>query len=101
MKNIIMNAKQPALYIVANRRNWTIYVGVTSNLAQRIYQHKNNLVDGFTKRHNCKILVYYEYYETMIDAITRENQIKAKRREPKIDLITTMNFDWKDLSAQE
>ena len=93
-----MNIKQPAVYIVANQRNGTMYVGVTSHLAQRIYQHKNNLIDGFTKRYGCKSLVYYEYYQTMADAITREKQLKAKSREYKVDLISMVNIDWEDLS---
>ena len=72
--------KNPSVYILADSRNGTLYVGVTSNLIQRVFQHKNNLIKGFTSRYNCKQLVYYGQFESMIDAIQREKQIKHYSR---------------------
>ena len=89
--------KQPAVYIMANKRNGTLYTGVTSNLVQRAYQHRNGLVDGHTKRYGCKLLVWFEMAETMEAAIGREKQIKAGSRGKKLALIEAMNPDWKDL----
>jgi len=74
-----------------------LYVGVTSNLIQRIWQHKNNQVEGFTKKYNVHILVYYEQYEMMESAITREKQIKKWKRDWKIKLIVKDNPQWEDL----
>lgn len=88
---------QPAVYIVASGRNGTIYVGVTSNLIQRIWQHREDVVDGFTKRHGCKALVWSELHATMEHAITREKQIKGGSRKRKLALIETDNPQWKDL----
>lgn len=90
-------SRQPAIYILASQRNGTLYTGVTSNIIQRIYQHKNDLADGFTKRHSCKTLVYYALHETMDDAIAREKQIKGGSRQKKLALIETLNPDWRDL----
>lgn len=87
----------PATYIVANRRNGTLYTGVTSNLVQRVYQHKMGLADGFSKKYGCKMLVYYEANETMVNAITREKVIKAGSRRKEIELIEKMNPLWRDL----
>ena len=89
--------KQPAIYILASKRNGTLYTGVTSNLIQRIYQHKNEMADSFTAQYNCKTLVYYESYETMEQAILREKQIKGGSRKKKLDLIESINPEWKDL----
>jgi putative endonuclease len=89
--------KQPATYIMANKRNGTVYTGVTSNLVQRVYQHRNGLVDGYSKRYDCKLLVWFEMAETMEAAIGREKQIKAGSRAKKLALIEGMNRDWKDL----
>ena len=89
--------KQPATYIMANKRNGTVYTGVTSNLVQRAYHHRNGLVDGFSKRHGCKLLVWFEMAETMEAAIGREKKIKAGSRAKKLALIEGMNPDWKDL----
>ena len=89
--------KQPCVYIITNKRNGTIYTGVTSNLVQRIYQHKENMVKGFTKRYGCKILVWYELHETMETAIIREKQIKAGNRNNKLKLIEKNNSGWRDL----
>ena len=92
-----MKQRQPAIYIVANKRNGTIYTGVTSDLIQRVYQHKQALVHGFTKQYGCNKLVYYEQCENMISAIEREKQIKAGSRKKKIALIERVNPRWLDL----
>ena len=89
--------KQPAVYIMASRRNGTLYVGVTSDLSRRAYQHREGLVAGFTRRYGCRLLVWYEYYERMDDAIAREKQIKAGSRADKIALIVAINPEWRDL----
>jgi predicted GIY-YIG superfamily endonuclease len=82
---------------MANRRNGTLYTGVTSNLSQRAYQHRESLLGGFTARYGCKLLVWYEYYDTMMDAIGREKQIKAGSRRKKLELIEAFSSDWRDL----
>jgi putative endonuclease len=89
--------KIPAVYIVSNRKNGALYVGVTSDLIRRIYEHKNHLVDGFTKKYDCINLMYYEIHDNMESAITREKQIKAGSRLQKIRLIEKDNVDWLDL----
>ncbi|MDD5585789.1 MAG: GIY-YIG nuclease family protein [Alphaproteobacteria bacterium] len=89
--------KQPAVYIMASQRNGTLYVGVTSNLMQRAYQHKTGILSRFTTKYKCKSLVYYELCGDMPSAIAREKQIKAGPRKKKLALIETMNPDWKDL----
>jgi putative endonuclease len=89
--------KQPCVYIVASRRRGTLYTGVTSNLPRRACEQREGLVKGFTAKYGCKILVWYELHETMIDAITREKQIKAGNRAKKLALIEAMNPEWKDL----
>ena len=89
--------KQPAVYITANRRNGTLYAGVTSNLVQRAYQHRESLVPGFTARYGCKLLVWYEIHDEMTAAIAREKQLKAGLRKKKLALIEAMNPDWRDL----
>ncbi len=91
--------KRPAVYILTNKRNGTLYTGVTGNIAQRIFQHKNNKVE-FTRKYNCKILVYVEFFEDMITAITREKQIKAGSRPKKLELIESVNPYWNDLCVQ-
>lgn len=88
--------KQPAVYIMANCRNGTLYTGVTSNLVQRAWQHMEGKV-GFTSRYGCKLLVWYEIHEEMISAIEREKQIKAGSRRKKLVLIEALNPDWTDL----
>ncbi len=92
--------KQPAVYIVTNKRNGTLYVGVTSNLIKRIYEHKIGLIEGFTKKYGCKLLVFYESHETMISAISREKHIKSGARKKKLILIEKMNPDWRDLYTE-
>jgi len=89
--------KQPCVYIMANRRNGTLYTGVTSNLPKQAYEHREGLVEGFSTKYACKMLVWYELHETMIDAIAREKQIKAGSRAKKLALIETFNPEWKDL----
>lgn len=95
-----MQEKIPCVYILANRKNGTLYTGVTSNLKKRIFEHKNNVTEGFTKRYNIHNLVYYEVAETMFSAIEREKQIKAGSRQKKIKLIEIDNLNWNDLSAE-
>ena len=89
--------KQPAIYIMANKRNGTLYTGVTSNLVQRVWQHREGVADGFTKRYGCKRLVWFEMADTMDDAIGREKQIKAGSRAKKLALIEAVNPEWNDL----
>jgi putative endonuclease len=89
--------KQPAVYIMASARNGTLYTGVTSALVQRIWQHREGAIDGFTRKHGCKRLVWYEMAETMETAIAREKQIKGGSRAKKLALIEVMNPQWRDL----
>jgi putative endonuclease len=89
--------KQGYVYILANKRNGTLYVGVTSNLAQRIYQHKNNLMEGFTRKFQIHQLVYFEARVRIDDAIAREKSLKKWRRKWKLQLIEGTNPDWRDL----
>ena len=89
--------KQGYIYILFNQRNGTLYTGVTSNLIKRVYEHKNKLADGFTKRYNVDKLGYYEVFPTITDAIIREKQIKGGSRNKKITLIESINPEWKDL----
>ena len=89
--------KQPAIYIVTNKRNGTLYTGVTSDLPKRVSEHKNKSHDGFTADYNCNILVYYEAYDDMENAILREKQIKGGSRKKKLALIESLNPDWRDL----
>ena len=83
--------RAPCVYIIANDRNGTLYTGVTSNLAQRIHQHREGFGEGFTRRYRCKLLVFYETYERMDEAIAREKQIKGGSRARKPALIEAMN----------
>ena len=91
--------KEPVVYIITNRRNGTLYTGVTSNLPRRAYEHRAGAVPGFSSRYGCKMLVWFERHETMADAIAREKQIKAGSRRKKLALIEAMNPDWRDLYA--
>ena len=88
--------KQPAVYIMANCRNGTIYTGVTSDLPKRVWQHKSGTT-GFTARYGCKLLVWYELHGEMLPAIAREKQLKAGSRKKKLALIEALNPEWKDL----
>jgi putative endonuclease len=92
-----MELRQFYVYIVANSRNTVLYTGVTNNLVRRVYEHKNKLVDGFTKRYNATKLVYFEATECVESAISREKQIKAGSRQRKLDLINGINPEWRDL----
>jgi putative endonuclease len=89
--------KNPAVYILARQRNGTLYIGVTSNLMQRVWQHREGVVDGFTQQHGVKILVWYEQHATMESAITREKKLKKWNRAWKLRLIEELNSDWNDL----
>lgn len=89
--------KQPCVYILASRRNGTLYVGVTSDLIARIWQHKNDAVEGFTKRYGVHQLVFYEVHGDMLAAIGREKQLKKWNRAWKIALIESRNPEWTDL----
>jgi putative endonuclease len=89
--------KNPCVYIITNKRNGTLYTGVTSNLTQRIWQHKNGTFDGFAKQHGLSLLVWYELHETMEAAITREKQIKEWQRKWKLKRIEELNPEWRDL----
>ncbi len=89
--------KQPAVYILASGYNGTLYIGVTSHLIQRVWQHKQDLVEGFTKKYGVHSLVYYEMHEEMVAAIQREKQLKKWNRQWKIDLIEKVNPTWRDL----
>ena len=92
-----MDAKQPAVYILASGRNGTLYVGVTSALVKRIWEHKNDLAEGFTRRYGVHTLVYFEQHASMEAAIAREKQLKKWNRAWKLDLIEQNNPSWKDL----
>ncbi|WOV91848.1 MAG: GIY-YIG nuclease family protein [Candidatus Zeuxoniibacter abyssi] len=92
-----MNEKQPCVYILASKKNGTLYTGVTSNLMQRAYQHKHKMIEGFSKKYNIHLLVYYELHDTMQAAIAREKQIKKWKRQWKIELIEKNNQEWMDL----
>jgi len=85
------------VYILASRPRGTLYVGMTNDLVRRVYEHREGLADGFTKEHGVKTLVYYEQHTTAITAIQREKNIKRWSRKWKIDLIRSLNPDWRDL----
>ena len=85
------------IYIMTNKNNGVLYTGITNNLQRRVYEHKEKLVKGFTAKYNVVKLVYYEVFEDSYNAISREKQIKAGSREKKLDLIKSMNPEWKDL----
>ena len=88
------------VYILASKRNGTLYVGFTSDLPQRVYAHKNDLVGGFTKKHGVHTLVYFEVWDDRDGALQREKQIKEWKRRWKIELIEKENPEWKDLYEQ-
>ncbi|WP_431066991.1 GIY-YIG nuclease family protein [Methylotuvimicrobium sp.] len=89
--------KQPCVYILSSQRNGTLYIGVTSNLIQRVYQHRTGMIEGFTKRYGVHNLVWYESHEMMESAIQREKQLKKWSRTAKIRLIEQLNPEWRDL----
>ena len=88
---------QPAVYILASRKNGTLYVGVTANLKRRVWEHRQGTIKGFSAKYGVKRLVYYEIHPTMASAIKREKQIKAWRRSWKVALIEKENPEWNDL----
>ena len=92
-----MTNKQYYVYILASKRNGTLYTGITSDLIKRIWQHKNGLVEGFSKRYETKTLVYFEQFNDVEEAILREKRIKKWNRQWKINLIEKKNPDWDDL----
>ena len=89
--------KAPAVYMLASERNGTLYIGITSDLIKRVWQHKESLADGFTKKYGVKILVWYEQHETMESAIAKEKAMKKWLRKWKLDTIEKSNPDWHDL----
>jgi putative endonuclease len=89
--------RQSYVYILASKRNGTLYTGVTADLIRRVYEHKHNMIDGFTKKYNVHNLVYYEIHENINNAIIREKQIKKWKRVWKIKLIEDKNPEWKDM----
>ena len=89
--------KQPAVYILASKRNGTLYIGVTSDLVKRIWEHKEKQVEGFAKRYGVHRLVWYELHDSMESAILREKSLKKWKRGWKLDLIEKDNPDWEDL----
>ncbi|SFL67709.1 putative endonuclease [Nitrosomonas communis] len=91
---------QPCVYLLAIRRNGTLYVGVTSNLVKRIWEHKNNVVQGFTQKYGVHMLVWFELHETMESAIRREKAIKEWKRDWKLKLIEQQNPAWRDLYSE-
>ena len=88
------------VYILASRKNGTLYIGVTNDLVCRTYDHKNDSIDGFTKKYGVHTLVHYESYKDVHDALTREKRMKKWKRQWKIDLIESKNPDWKDLYSE-
>jgi putative endonuclease len=92
--------KQPAVYIMANKRNGTLYTGVTSDLLKRAYEHRKGVVPGFATQYGCKLLVWYEVHPEMVGAIAREKQIKAGSRKKKVALIEQLNPTWRDLFSE-
>jgi len=89
--------KQPCVYLLASKRNGTLYTGVTSDLIQRVWQHKNDAVESFTKRYGVHTLVWFEVHETMASAIASEKAIKEWKRAWKVELIEKNNRTWRDL----
>ena len=89
--------KQYYVYILASKKNGTLYIGVTNNLLKRVDEHKNKLIDGFTKKYNVHNLVYYEQFNDISSAITREKQLKNWKRKYKLELIEKSNPNWTDL----
>ena len=87
------------LYILTNKKNGTLYIGVTNDLERRMFEHKNKLIEGFTKQYGLNMLVYFETYQYVNDAIKREKNMKKWKRQWKIDLIEQENNGWNDLSS--
>jgi len=89
--------KQYYVYILASKKNGTLYIGVTNDLLKRVYEHKNNLIGGFTRKYRVHNLVYHEAYSSIYDAIAREKRMKKWERNWKIELIKKANPEWEDL----
>ena len=101
--NLINNfnkMKNYYVYIMTNKPNGTLYLGVTNDLVRRSYEHRNSLIDGFTKKYNLKMLIYFEVFDRVEDAILREKRVKKWNRQWKIDMIEKFNPDWLDLYNQ-
>ena len=92
-----MRERQPCVYILASKRNGTLYIGVTSDLMGRVWEHKNDLVEGFTKKYGVHQLMYFEMLEDMASAIQREKELKKWSRKKKDELISALNANWVDL----
>ena len=92
--------RQPAVYILASGRNGTLYIGVTGDLIRRAWEHRNKLIQGFTKKYSVHQLVYYEQHDNMLSAIAREKQLKKWNRAWKLELIEKGNPDWNDLWSE-
>jgi putative endonuclease len=92
--------KQPALYIITNKKNGTLYVCVTSHLEKRMHQHTNKVFSGFSKKYTCTKLVYYELFHSIVNAINAEKKLKSGSRKKKIELIEKKNILWNDLYEQ-
>jgi len=92
-----MKQKYYYVYILSNKYNNVLYVGITNDLITRVYEHKNKLVEGFTEKYNVDKLVYYELFNDPINAITREKQLKGYSRKKKVELINSFNPEWEDL----
>ena len=93
-------SKQYYVYVMTNKRNTVLYTGVTNDLRRRVYEHREKLVDGFTRKYNIIKLVYYEIFQDPENAIIREKHLKAGSRQKKIDLVNQMNKEWRDLYEQ-
>ena len=96
-KESLQTVKAPCVYILASKQNGTLYIGVTSDIARRVWEHKSDAIEGFTKKYGIHTLVYYENHATMPDAILREKQMKRWNRAWKIALIQQINPQWRDL----
>lgn len=94
-----MNNRRYYVYILASKKNGTLYIGITSNLKKRIYEHKNNLAEGFTKKYKVHNLVYYDETSDIRSALAEEKRLKNWKRKWKVELIEKDNFDWKDLAG--
>ena len=92
--------KLPCVYIITNKKNGTLYIGVTSNLVRRIYEHKNKQAEGFSSKYSLGVLVYYETFLDMPSAIAREKQLKKWNRSWKLSLINNVNPEWQDLFSK-
>ncbi|MCG6187216.1 GIY-YIG nuclease family protein [Maribellus maritimus] len=88
------------VYVVTNKNKTVLYIGVTNDLQRRIYEHENELLSGFTEKYNCHYLIYYEHFQDINDAISREKELKKWRREKKVKLIIEFNPEWKFLNAE-